>query len=103
MLLGRLSADDYDPKFEAQGIYSEELEVPKEIFNDYPYELNPELLEIRNLVANAPARLFGQPIWIQEPDSILGFQLQFNESFIDMNLGDAGYMYVGYPTGFYQS
>ncbi len=44
----------------------------------------------------------GQPVWIQGDEDVGGFIMQFNEGLVDVNLGDAGTMYVFEDDAFWQ-
>ena len=44
----------------------------------------------------------GKPIWLQGPEHQGGIILQFDDSLVDMNLGDGGVMYVFGDTAFWQ-
>jgi hypothetical protein len=61
------------------------------------------LADIQRLVYRLGARALGSPLWLQsDEDPGSDFLLQFDESFVDVNLGDAGVMYVFVSTAFWQ-
>lgn len=79
------------------------VNVPESIFDEpeeYDDEENP-LEQLRNAVFSA-SYAAGKPIWLQNDEYNGHFLLQFDEAFIDMNLGDAGVMYVFADTAFWQ-
>ncbi len=54
-------------------------------------------------IFGAGARVLGEPIWLQSDELTDGsFLLQFDESFVDVNLGDSGVMYVFSDSAFWQ-
>ncbi len=62
----------------------------------------PKLRALWSKLYDAGAYAGGQPMWLQYPEHEGHFVLQFDESFIDINLGDAGVMYVFADTAFWQ-
>ena len=80
-----------------------EVDLPEEVFgeerydldeSDPVYELSEELCEF--------SMAGGKPIWLQGPEHEGEIILQFDEDLVDMNLGDAGVMYVFKDTAFWQ-
>jgi len=57
---------------------------------------------IQSLVWQLPARVLGEPTWIQDEAHWGELILQFDESFVPMNLGDCGIMYVFDDAQFWQ-
>ena len=53
-------------------------------------------------IIQLPARMFGRPQWVQEPEWGGEFVMQFDGQFVDINLGDCGIMYVFADTAFWQ-
>ena len=52
------------------------------------------LREIRSRIYDAHCRVLGAPIWLQDREhDDDGFVCQFDERFVDINLGDRGIMY----------
>lgn len=78
------------------------VEVPLEVFRTQMEPDDPELAELWGELFNASAYAGGGPIWLQQAEHEGQFLLQFDESFIDMNLGDAGVMYAFADTAFWQ-
>ena len=102
-LEGELPAGEH--AFKTFGV--QEVEVPADIFYDadreWEVEHDPEIDAIRAEVYSAPARLGGEPIWLQGNEhSGSPFLMQFDEGFVPINLGDAGVMYVFQYTAFWQ-
>ena len=57
---------------------------------------------LRDKIFNLPAYVGGAPIWLQSEEHSGFFIMQFSEAFVDINLGDAGEMYVFADTAFWQ-
>ena len=53
-------------------------------------------------LGRANCRAGGLPLWIQGEDHVGDFLLQFDDGFVDVNLGDAGVMYVFTDRQFWQ-
>jgi len=64
-----------------------------------PFEPDSEL---NKAIYNAGGRIGGEPMWLQDEEHWGDFVMQFDESFIHMNLGDCGIMYVFADTAFWQ-
>ena len=60
------------------------------------------LRELHSAIYRLGARAGGAPIWLQSDEDGGAFLLQFDESFVDINLGDCGVMYVFGDTAFWQ-
>jgi antitoxin component YwqK of YwqJK toxin-antitoxin module len=59
--------------------------------------------ELRRAIYGANARVLGEPIWLQDDEGGGGeFYMQFDEGFVDINLGDCGVMYVFDDAAFWQ-
>lgn len=58
--------------------------------------------ELRREIYRAPARVVGDPIWLQDEEHSGTFLMQFDESFVEVNLGDMGLMYVFDDAAFMQ-
>ena len=70
---------------------------------DVPHDVFFERSDLRNAVYNLGARVGGEPIWLQADESPGSrFVMQFDESFVGINLGDMGVMYVYEDTAFWQ-
>jgi hypothetical protein len=81
------------------GIRTTTLDVPVTAVVD-PGPLQADLQrDIRAL----PARAGGAPLWLQEPEPVEGFAMQFDTRFAGLSLGDGGIMYVFRDTAFWQS
>lgn len=78
------------------------VEVPLEVFRTPTEPDDPELADLWGELFDASAYAGGGPIWLQQAEHEGQFLLQFDESFIDMNLGDAGVMYAFADTAFWQ-
>lgn len=94
-----------DHAFKAFGV--REVEVPADIFDAAKHqgdsEPAPEIATIRDEVFRASARLGGAPLWLQGDEHAgAPFLMQFDASFVPMNLGDSGVMYVFRDTAFWQ-
>ncbi|MDB4957371.1 MAG: hypothetical protein JWO36_4940 [Myxococcales bacterium] len=93
--------------FDAAGTFSlVALDVPTAVFNDDAEEgsLDP----LRRALRNAPGRVLGEPIWMQNKPrkglrGLGRFLFQFNESLVEINLGDGGEMYVFEKGAFWRS
>ena len=88
---------------ESTTFVAHEVTLPIEVFaedihdrdeDDPVYELNEALC--------AFSMVGGKPIWLQGVDHDGEFILQFDDSLVDMNLGDGGVMYVFRDTAFWQ-
>jgi len=104
-----LKAEDILEIPASEGGYSfevTEIQVPTNIFYmSYSEETNDQTLDLKDIrkkVFNAPAYVLGEPIWIQEPEDLGDFYMQFDDRFGDMNLGDSGVMYVFAQDAFWQ-
>lgn len=53
-------------------------------------------------IYQASARVLGQPLWLQDAEHDGEFLMQFDDRFVDVNLGDMGVMYVFTDTAFWQ-
>lgn len=71
------------------------LDVDPAVFDDRDSEL-------RTKIYQAAARVLGEPIWLQFPEHHGRLIMQFDESFVNINLGDMGVMYVFDDTAFWQ-
>jgi hypothetical protein len=83
---------------DAAGIDVVAVDVPSAVFDAD----NEELEELRSLLFQAPGRAGGFPIWMQGDEYEGPLLVQFDESLVPMNLGDAGVMYVFRDTAFWQ-
>lgn len=77
----------------------EHLAVPAAAFGDSE---GAALEAVRAAIFAAPGRAGGAPIWVQAPQHTGTFLFQFDEQLADLNLGDAGVMYVFVDTAFWQ-
>lgn len=70
---------------------------------DVPFNVFYERSDLHDAVYGLGARVGGEPIWLQDDESPGSrFIMQFDESFIGINLGDCGVMYVFEDTAFWQ-
>ncbi len=59
--------------------------------------------ELRDDIYRAHARVLGEPLWLQGDEDAGGtFVMQFDDGFVDVNLGDSGIMYVFDDDAFWQ-
>ncbi len=72
------------------------VEVSPRVWKDDPED------RLRNAIFQAHARVLGEPIAIQEDIHMDNLLVQFDERFVDINLGDSGVMYVFEDTAFWQ-
>ena len=80
-----------------------EVFLPVEVFREDIYERDEDDPVTRLFQALFQHSLAGgKPIWLQSPEHEGSFILQFDESLVEMNLGDAGIMYVFKDTAFWQ-
>lgn len=78
------------------------IKVPENVFDEpEDYDEESPLEQLRNAVFSA-SYAAGRPLWLQSEEHEGHFLLQFDEAFIDTNLGDAGVMYVFADTAFWQ-
>jgi len=95
---------------EERGFSWRKVLVPKAVFDLEPEdddgadesERTAQLRRIRTRSTSSAARALGHPIWLQEGQWGGDFILQFDETFVPMNLGDCGVMYVFGDTAFWQ-
>jgi len=98
-------APAYDESFrspEENTFVCHEVLLPAEIFDeidDYE-ELNDSILEVLESIEWTIAG--GKPIWLQYKEHTDDVLVQFDEGFLDINLGDGGVMYVFPDTAFFQ-
>lgn len=62
----------------------------------------PRHEELRKLVNAESARVGGQALWLQGAEHDGSFLMQFDEQFVNVNLGDARIMYLFEDTAFWQ-
>lgn len=77
------------------------VQVPRAMFSEDEGDAEP-LEELRDLLDTAPGYVGGGPIWLQAPEHDGPYIGQFNEGLLDVNLGDAGTMYIFTDTAFWQ-
>jgi hypothetical protein len=84
----------------AEGMFEAvRIEVPSAVFQSK----KGILAELQSAIHLLGARVLGAPTWVQNEESKrTDFVMQFDESFVDMNLGDMGVMYVYRDGGFWQ-
>lgn len=81
------------------------LEIPTEIFPEpsWTEPEDPDLNAIYGELYTQSTWAYGKPIWLQgDENKDPNFLMQFDEQFVDINLGDAGIMYVFPDTAFWQ-
>lgn len=75
------------------------IEVPSNVW----FAEGGVLGELRGAIYSLGARALGEPLWLQgDEGGGYGYVMQFDESFVDVNLGDMGIMYVFSDGGFWQ-
>ena len=86
-----------------QGFKCQLVELPASIFDEETPHLEEDdpIYTLRSTLSEV-AVIGGKPMWIQEEEYGESIIIQFNEDFVDMNLGDAGVMYVFEDTAFWQ-
>ena len=95
---------DHEPPEEAevrpQGHFEAvRIEVPSDVW----FTTDGVLGELRGAIYQLGARVLGEPLWLQgDEGGGAGFVMQFDESFVGVNLGDMGIMYVFSDGGFWQ-
>ncbi len=99
------SVSEYSPdeEFESTTFISHEVILPIEVFAEDIYERDendPVYLLSEKLCEYSMAG--GKPIWLQGNEHDGDIILQFDDGLVDMNLGDAGVMYVFNDTSFWQ-
>lgn len=87
-------APEDTPVREAQSFEAVRVNVPSEAWRGGP---------VQDGVRRLGARALGAPLWLQGDEYDGEFVMQFDESFLDINLGDSGIMYVFADTAFWQS
>lgn len=68
------------------------------------YDSEPDTDEWETLMdlMDHDLRILGRPVWVQDDEDVGGYVGQFSESFVDVNLGDAGTMYLFQKDAFWQ-
>lgn len=92
-----------DITFENSTFLVHEIDLPAEVFDDAIYdrdEDDPIALLYEQLCECGLAA--GRALWLQGEEYQGEIILQFDEGLVDMNLGDAGVMYVFKDTAFWQ-
>lgn len=98
------AAEPTDEDLQARDVTATQVEVSSTAFDDYdPEEADDSPRnKLRSAIYGASARAGGRPIWLQGDEHDGEFLLQFDESFADVNLGDAGVMYIFTDQQFWQ-
>ncbi len=92
-----------DKQLDGGGEIPEDIEPePEAWFEPVAVHVQTYKEEVKELIYGVDARVLGRPIWLQEKGYSGKFLLQFSESFVDINLGDLGMMYVFRDTAFMQ-
>lgn len=87
---------------ETQSYQVQPVTIPVSFFNHLGKTEKPGALrELQDLLYTS-AYAGGKPLWMQGNEHDGHFLCQFDETFIEMNLGDAGIMYVFTDTAFWQ-
>ena len=87
---------------EAQSYQIQPVTIPVGLFNIFGKSEKPGALrELKDLLYTT-SYAGGKPLWMQGNEHDGHFLCQFDESFVEMNLGDAGIMYVFTDTAFWQ-
>ncbi len=95
--------DDERECSKPQSFTCHELKVPEELFSESLFERPQKdpLVVLYNAISRY-GMAGGSPMWIQGAEHDGQFLLQFSESLVTTNLGDAGEMYVFSDTAFWQ-
>jgi len=89
-------------KSEAYTYQVEPVTIPLSLFNHFEETQQPAALtELKNLLYST-SYAGGQALWMQDNEHQGHFLCQFDEIFVEMNLGDAGIMYMFVDTAFWQ-
>lgn len=100
---GELSAALCNNKIAAGGYQITPVKVPRGVFEELPEDQeHTDLEKLKNAIYAASGYAGGEPLWLQYPEHKGRFLLQFDESLVDVNLGDAGILYVFADTAFWQ-
>ena len=88
---------------ESTTFVAHEVTLPIEVFSEDIYERDEDdpIYEL-NRALSGFSMAGGKPIWLQGIDHDGDIILQFDDSLVDMNLGDGGVMYVFVDTAFWQ-
>lgn len=93
-----------DQDLQAREVTVTHVEVSSAAFDEYDPgdpEDSPRN-KLRQAIYSAGGRAGGRPIWLQGDEHDGEFLLQFDESFANINLGDAGVMYIFTDQQFWQ-
>lgn len=87
-----------------QAVVARTVSVPASSFAPDPTSESDDAIQTRLCaeIYSAGCRAGGRPIWLQGDEHDGEFLLQFDESFVNVNLGDAGVMYVFTDQQFWQ-
>jgi BRCA1-like protein len=77
------------------------IEIPADLL-DPSARPDGDLRRLRRAIDAAPARVLGPPRWIEAPEHPGDLLMQFDARFVDVDLGDAGTMYLFEDTAFWQ-
>ncbi len=100
--LGKLEKSE-ENEYESTTFIPHKVELPEEVFSEDIYGFDDEnpLYQLYGLVERF-AMVGGKPLWLQGAEYDGEILLQFNDDFVDMNMGDSGVMYVFKDTAFWQ-
>lgn len=100
----RGAAEPTDEDLQEREVTARQVEVSSSAFegDDPDEEEDSPRNVLRRAIYGAGARAGGRPIWLQGDEYEGEFLLQFDESFVDINLGDAGVMYIFTDQQFWQ-
>lgn len=92
-----------DDEVEACTYKCHEILLPIEVFDEEIYEREEDdPIYVLSEILCEYSMAGGKPIWLQSAEYDQKIILQFDEMLVDMNLGDAGVMYVFSDTAFWQ-
>jgi hypothetical protein len=86
------------------GVIARTVGVPASAFARDPHHDSDDAIQNRLCaeIYSAGCRAGGHPIWLQDEEHDGEFLLQFDETFVNVNLGDVGVMYVFKDQQFWQ-
>ncbi len=100
--LGKREKSEED-EYESTTFIPHKVELPEEVFGEDIYDLNEDapLYQLFESLQEISI-VGGKPLWLQDAEYDGEILLQFSAELVDMNLGDAGVMYVFKDTAFWQ-
>lgn len=100
---GEISPALRDNQVPARSYKITPVKVPPQVFDDLPEDQEEsELGKLKDAILFSSGYAGGRPSWLQFEEHEGHFLFQFDETLADVNLGDAGVMYVFTDTAFWQ-